>query len=254
MWRGALYLSGDLKGVGAEVDGEGRESGLVWADRAHWQGMRVNSAEIEEKPGHRPPFEGRVRKKLDFVIPEQDMRIVESVKVGHGQGKSLGEILAGLEGEAGADGGAGMFLGAYLAGKEAEMRGETGEAAERYGEAYKRAEAVLRLRYVDEDGEPLRGLEVGPIRVICAQKQAGVVDEGVELVFAYEKTDENGYIYLPVYDTVLRFSELPEVVDGGKVSYEREVTGWFEVPGGGGKEMGRVGDLGDAVVHTQNNQ
>ncbi|QDU33738.1 hypothetical protein KS4_17940 [Poriferisphaera corsica] len=230
----ALYMSNDLKGV-SDVD-EMKVEPLIWGERGAWEVMKVNPTEIVKKPGHRPPFEGRVRKNLDFEIGADELAVIEEVKGGEGMG------IEGAEAELEEVGlGDGLFYAEYVAGRRLERSGDVEKGQERLERAFAWTEKVLRIRFKDAAGRPLRGVEVGLVSVICAQKRGGVLNEDVELVFANEKTDEKGYIYLPVYDTVLRFGEFPEQLGAGEVIKRGWGYEWFEVPG-------RVGDVGDAVV------
>ena len=245
----ALGLSGDLKGVS---DGsEWKNEPLVWGEQNRWEVMKVNPTEIVQKPGPRPPFEGRVRKNLDFEISPKELAVIEQVKAENARGENFGAMLDKLEGISAAGD---MFYINYLAGRTAERRGEHAQGRERLAKAFAGAEKVLRVRFVDDAGIPQKSQDVGTVRVICVQKRDGIINEDVELIFPNEKTDENGYIYLPVYDSVLRLSQTPQGMKpklakknvGEAASSESEKI-YFEVPG-------RVGELDEIVVRKQPKQ
>ena len=230
----ALWLANDLKGVSEGVD---ERKPLVWSERGSWQIVRVNPTEIEKREGPKPPFEGRVRRELPFALSEGERdevgRLSEAAKRWEGTVDAGLDELADYSGEA--------FYGDYLRGRYRLRDAGMEEYEEDMRKAFGGAEKVLAVRYVDENGEVLKGQDVGTVRVICAIKRGGVVDEGVELVFPYEKTDKNGYIYLPVYDTVLRLEGSPSPDGSGGVEYD--VVRWFEIPG-------RVGEV-KAVVKSR---
>ena len=233
----ALWLANDLKGVSEGVE-EVRP--LVWEERGSWQVVPVNPTEIEKRAGHKPPFEGRVRRELPFVIGEGERgeveRLSEAAEQWEGVLDEEVDEIADYSGE--------VFYGDYLRGRydgKASSLIQSTNGQKRLGQAFEKAEKVLAVRYEDENGEVVRGQDIGTVRVICAIKRGGVVDEGVKLVFPYEKTDENGYIYLPVYDTVLRLEGSPSPDGSGGAEYD--VVRWFEIPG-------RVGEV-KAVVKSR---
>ncbi|QQE11795.1 hypothetical protein JD969_20325 [Planctomycetota bacterium] len=245
----ALWLSNDLKGVSEE--GASDFPPLVWEQHENWQTMKVNPTEIVKKPGHKPPFEGRVRRKLPFALSEQQRReigVLSSAAERWEQAVDAGlDELADFSGEA--------FYGDYLRGRYKNQSLRASETAigwqtKSWNNAFEKAEKALVIRYLDESGEPLISQNIGTVRVICAIKQDGVVDEGVVLVFPYEITDKNGYIYLPVYDTVLRLEGKLPNQEGeagnlkGMVEYDIGGGVWFEIPG-------QVGEL-NAVVKRRN--
>ena len=186
---------------------------LVWADRATWHVLPVKRA-VLHRDGPAPPFEGRARKSLEFVLDADEEAWIQSWS---GQAQSSDPV--------GPMGKSSHFYASFLAG--------------RYDESFALAPKVIKWTFVDAAGQPMRGFTIGSIRSACARMSDGVLDDSLRLVFPRLVTDERGDIYLPVYDTVYAIIALPQP-DGYQIMCK--LPPWFEFPG-------RVGTLPPAVVH-----
>ncbi|MEX0887588.1 MAG: hypothetical protein WD009_14245 [Phycisphaeraceae bacterium] len=102
-----------------------------------------------------------------------------------------------------------------------------------YSRAFADAEAVIRLRYVDEAGAPVAGLPVGSLAL--------TVEPSVLLVYPALVTDDRGRVHLPVPAGVYRVVAAPQPRGGRTVRYN--LHHWFDFPG-------RVGALPTAIVES----
>ncbi|WP_432800123.1 hypothetical protein [Poriferisphaera sp. WC338] len=225
----ALWYAGGLVGVSAEKT---EEVGFAWGSRRSWPALPVKQTKIEYKPGHKPPFEGRVRRNLDFSINADDLAEIKNSSqavmdffVSRQDEAAYSTAMNGIEKEPEQR----LFYTDYVQSHLVQLVGNDDELGDRLRKrAFEKAPAAIVLRFVDASGRPVAGETIEPIEIVCAQVSNRVVDQGVRLLYPAEKTDENGYIYLPVYDTVLRFSRRPEI-KGVKV--DLGIVRWFEFPG-----------------------
>lgn len=131
-----------------------------------------------------------------------------------------------------------LFYPPYLLGTWHRRARHEQEADPYYERAFALAPAVLKQRFVGTCGQPLARFKVGTIEIACDRVIDGELDQTLRLVYPDLVTDEQGWVYLPVYHTVLRLSVLPQL-PGLAVQYG--IDGWFEF-------SGRIGALKPAVI------
>ena len=192
------------------------EPALVWTRRADWPSPPVKWI-VLEREGHAPPFEGRPERHLRLRVTEQERAQIDA----------LAEV-ARTSQPVETNDDASHFYAAYLNG--------------RYDEAFTLAPKTIKWRFVDPAGEPIPGLAVGAIEIVCAQFRDGVLDDGLRLVFPDLVTDDAGCVYLPVYDTAYRVAVLPS---SERFAFDLDGDRWFEFPG-------RVGAPPPVVVRERN--
>lgn len=122
--------------------------------------------------------------------------------------------------------------------------------------AFDRADTAIVQKLVDEQGEPVAGFELPPVAIGYDRVIDGKLDATLVLIYPRPTSQANGYVYLPVYRSVYRFTDpaLPIGVDPGLhptllTLLPQESNGtdpnWFAVPDGA------VGQLDDAVITSE---
>ena len=225
-----------------EKPGPAEEPGPVWAQRGDWRMMPAKPTMLQPEPGHKPPFESRRRKDLDFVISPEDAKLIHELSLA-AWALQIDDFDPGAVThiERIATEHPGMFYPTMLLALIQRQRGDDAAAEKLFSEAFAAAPGAIRLQYVDDAGEPVAGLALGAIEIVCAQMSDGNLDESCRLVYPYLVTDSDGWVYLPVYETVYRASELPQP-PGKTIDYR--MPGWFEFPG-------RLGEMPAAVVRPE---
>ena len=201
---------------------------LDWTDRANWPTAPVKFTEIDPD-AERGPFEGRGRKALDFSLPQQmreGMRTLSAAasRLDHDKfnteewAETLGQMKSGTI--------VSLFYLDYL-GTATSHDNEF--INDRLVTAFAEAPKAVILRFVTPAGEPIPNLRLDNATLINAMMQDRVIDDSVRLVYPLLATDELGQVYLPAYDTVLRFADLPQPLEGDAV-WPTHATQWFEFP------------------------
>lgn len=230
----AVWVSLQVYGYGESND----KPILVWAERAEWKAPLAKPTVLGEQEGPTPPFEARPRTELPFVMDEDESKQVRELSlVAWALVSQDDNGAAGAVQRAAAEHPA-MFYPKMLLALISQHNGDDAAAQRLFAEAFAAAPAAVRLQYVDESHQPIAGLELGVIEIVCAQMQDNNIDETCRLVYPWLVTDGDGWVYLPVYDSVYRVAELPQT-SGRRIEYR--MPGWFEFPG-------RVGTLPTAVV------
>lgn len=129
------------------------------------------------------------------------------------------------------------FYVKYLMGTWYWRNGFGEKASEHFEQALNMAPKVLVIKYVDKNRKPLEGLYISHVELECNRVQNRYLDPSLELVYHTLVTDDAGCIYLPVYDTVLRWTSLTHP-DGWDVDYYS--PGHFKI-------RGKFGKLPDAI-------
>ena len=121
-----------------------------------------------------------------------------------------------------------LFYAEYLLGLWHEMNGHAEPSRHHYARALERAPVTLVQRYELEDGTPLVGALVQSFEIECNRVKGHSLNPELKLRFHNLITDENGCIFLPVYDTVYRRSAASHP-NGFDAEFPR--VGWFEASG-----------------------
>lgn len=124
------------------------------------------------------------------------------------------------------------FYVKYLMGTWYWRNGFGEKASELFEQSINMAPKVLVIKYVDKNRKPLEGLYISHVELECNRVQNRYLDPSLELVYHTLVTDDAGCIYLPVYDTVLRWTSLTHP-DGWDVDYHS--LGHFRIRGKFGK-------------------
>ena len=185
---------------------------LVWAERAAWPSSRVQWVSLDTD-GHTPPFERRYRTPIRPNLPPPERKFIAMLAQAARESRGR-EAAAGKR----------HFYSHYLGGQ--------------YEKAIALAPKVLTFRFMDQGGRSVVGLAIGTVEIAFAQWQAGQLDDSLRLVFPDLVTDARGQIYLPVYDSECRATDLPQPPEI-QIKYPPDY--WFTFPG-------RIGALPSAVV------
>jgi len=97
-----------------------------------------------------------------------------------------------------------LFYAEFLLGCWHRINGNTIKAEEYINLSLERAPVVLIQQYNFKDGTPLQNTGITQYALECNRVKKGYLDPSLELYYPFLKTDKNGAIYLPVYDTVYR--------------------------------------------------
>ena len=117
------------------------------------------------------------------------------------------------------------FYAKHLLGTWHRLNGDDVLATQLINESLQLAPIVLSRRYATGDGKPVAGLDVGIIAIECNRVQQRSLDPSLELQFLAMVTDTDGFINIPVYDTVYRLNSWshPKGYDA-----EAKSLGYFE--------------------------
>ena len=117
------------------------------------------------------------------------------------------------------------FYAKHLLGTWHRINGDQQRATELINESLQQAPVVLSRRYATGDGKPVGKIDVGTIVIECNRVQNGSLDPSLRLAFVAMVTDADGFINVPVYDTVYRLSSWshPKGYDA-----EAKSMGWFK--------------------------
>ena len=91
--------------------------------------------------------------------------------------------------------------------------------------AYKHAPVIIVQRYELADRSPLQNGSVQRFALECNRVKRGSLDPSLVLDYCDLRTDEEGCIYLPAYDTVFRWTNAA-TPEGHRAEYPR--LGWFQ--------------------------
>jgi len=131
-----------------------------------------------------------------------------------------------------------LFYAHFLLATWHERDGDPAAAAPHYASAFHHAPAALMRHHVLPGGGSAAGVELSPLAYAADQIVDDELDRSVVLVFPYLTTDDEGFIYLPVYKAILR-AEDPALPAG--VPDLREKYQWFTF-------VGRIGRLPDVTL------
>jgi len=116
--------------------------------------------------------------------------------------------------------------------------GDAIESKRQLDAAYKNAPAIIVQRYQYADGSPCANKRINSFALECNRVVNGAIDPSLQLSYPNLKTDANGCIYLPVYNTVYRTNDMASP-PGYDAKYPR--LGWFQI-------SAKVGLLPTAIV------
>ena len=102
-----------------------------------------------------------------------------------------------------------LFYPRYLLGLWHQHHGQASEADRLFAEAFERAPAALIRRYTrgGNTDEAATDRAVPTIAVAADQVVDDRLDRSVVLVYPHLRTDAEGFVYLPVYKTILRLAD-----------------------------------------------
>ncbi len=121
-----------------------------------------------------------------------------------------------------------FFYGEFLLAMWHREHGDAGESERLLKASYEHAPVILVQKYQYEDGEPIEGARIQDFEIECNRVKKGGLDPSLGLRFRDLATDDDGCIYVPVYDTVYRrySASLPK---GYNIAYP--TLGWFSSRG-----------------------
>lgn len=117
-----------------------------------------------------------------------------------------------------------FFYPEFLLGMWHRDYGDKQVGRELIKKAYEHAPVILVQKYQDENGEPITGLEIQTYNVECNKVKKGSLSQ-FDLKFRDLIADDDGCIYVPVYDTVYRRSATSLPSDYN-IAYP--TLGWFK--------------------------
>ena len=116
-------------------------------------------------------------------------------------------------------------------------------------QAYRHAPRVIVQRYENAEGDPIVGAEVPSFELECNRVENSSLNPSPKLVYFNLVTDEEGAIYLPVYDTVLRATSKSYPKD---IPVNYPTLGWFECRGRAGlMPVAATGIIGSAYEKAE---
>ena len=214
------------------------EPALDWSQRINWPSSPVVSTSLEQT-GMAKIFEGGQYRNLSFHISQQEEQLVHQLADLATQGEAaLKTEQAGQTIKRLAAANPEQFYAQWMLGTWHRLSGRPHEAAEAYQRAFGEVPGVLKLQYVDGEGNPMANLDIGTLMVECNRVENHTLDSSLHLVFPALVTDEAGFVYLPVYHTIYRLLQMPQPV-GYRARYP--ALAWFDFPG-------RFGTLPQVVV------
>lgn len=223
------------------------ESGLIetprlnWHSRERWPSPTVRWTTVERQGLQLSSDAGRWR-ELAFNLDDHDLAVTEMCLDLARRAEAdreafiepaVGGTLRQLAGQAGDN-----FYPHYLLGTWHRLRGDEDLADASYRHAFQLAHGAIKQRYVTPAGQPVADLAVGTFEIVHARSDGHELDESLVLVYPALVTDADGYVYLPVHETLYRIHRAPEP-GAGEAVYDMEQ--WFDFPD-------RVGTLRPAVV------
>ena len=132
-----------------------------------------------------------------------------------------------------------LFYPRFLLGTWHRLQGDAAEAERHFTEAFDRAPAALVRRYTaGGSSQPAADAPVPTLAVGVDQVIDDELDRSVVLVYPFLQTDADGFVYLPVYKTILRLAD-PAAPSGFTPTEEKPQ--WFTF-------YGHVGRLSDAAL------
>jgi len=133
------------------------------------------------------------------------------------------------------------FYAEFLLGQWYELNGDAVTAEGCHELAWEHAPVVIVQRFRLADGSPLAGANVQLFALECNRVKNGYLNPNLVLSFPGLRTDDDGCIYLPAYDTVFR-RESAGTPAGYYATFPR--LGWFKSPR-------KVGLLPEATVKDE---
>jgi hypothetical protein len=220
---------------------------LVWAERASWSSPPIKVATLEDRPSNYSMRQPTSKwKSLDFAVaPEVEAAVHAGAAIAWAADRDPAAWAAdenvGSELAAAAAAQPDFFYPHYLLGSWHRLRGEADAADEHFTRAFALAPAVIKIRYIDPNDQPMVGLEVGTIEITCDRvfavptdpddpdsPRVNELDQTLKLVYPALETDTMGAVYLPIFHTVYRATNLPQP-PGYRAQYRWD--GWFQFPG-----------------------
>lgn len=131
-----------------------------------------------------------------------------------------------------------LFYAQYLLSTWHRLNGDLDASQRLLQDSLNNAPVVLTQCYKQGNGDPVAGAQINQIEIECNRVQDGSLNPSLNLNFIALVTDENGKVYLPVYDTVYRTSS--QSYPHG-YSAEFQSLGWFN-------SKTRYGILPDVLV------
>lgn len=134
-----------------------------------------------------------------------------------------------------------FFYAQFLLGAWHRAHGHDEVAIRLTGEALSNAPTIIALQYVDPTGAPAADLPIQGFALECNRVQAGYLDPSLKLYYPALVSDTEGFVYLPVYDTVYRADDMAHP-SGYDAAYP--TLGWF-------RARSKIGVVPPVVVTRQ---
>lgn len=119
----------------------------------------------------------------------------------------------------------GYFYAEFLLASWHRNSGDPLEAARLLDSAYQHAPVIVVQRFALADGSPLADTPIASFALECNRVENHSLDPSLKLLYYDLRTDADGCIYLPVYNTVYRSDDMASP-DGYTVNFPK--LGWFE--------------------------
>ena len=214
---------------------------LSWQQRADWPDTSVRQTSLRATPVQ-AFLEDTEWRELHLTLDPETQRTIQTL-ADRARHPDFTEPATRRQLEAVREKQPDLFYATYLLATWHQANGHADKAAALYERAIADAPRVIRQRYITPRNRPLTDLPVGRIEVICYRIKNDQLNDTLQLVYPVLTTDEQGYVYLPVYDTVYEIGARAEP-NGYKVRYG-DVRA-FRFPG-------RVGTLPPAMVDRRPN-
>jgi hypothetical protein len=246
LYLGHLRLAPTLPVLKAvEEDGTGAmQAASRWARQRGWKAANIKETTLESPWGLGGPW-----RSLPFEIgPDEERNIRECVALARNHLSTLNgvnlfdreETRQALQAVLTRQ--RDCFYAEYLLGVWRHSHGDAVAARDLFERAYRHAPAVIVERFETAGGQPVANASLQGFALECNRVKNGSLDPSLKLFYPRLRTDENGCIYLPVYQTVYRTDDT-SWPGGYEAKYPR--LGWFQSPA-------RVGLLPVCVLKEQN--
>ena len=206
---------------------------LNWAKKHGWRADAVVETELE--PAGFEKWTGQAWRDLPFKIdPTEETDVNACVRLAKSINakvdgkirfetdetrKAIEEILERRED---------FFYAEFLLGVWHRRNGQEQDAEDYFELAYEHAPVVIVQPYRTASDDPLEEAEITSFALECNRVEKGSLNPNLKLYYPGLKTDDEGCIYLPVYDTVYRTDDMT-YVENHIVEYP--TLGYFEADG-----------------------
>ena len=211
---------------------------LIWADRATWPRNQFTVFKSLERGQMSSARTNRTHfAKLGLqVSPEEYLAVQRAAELAQLPREAFSTEATRDQLQALLADHAGLFYVHYLLGQWHQLRGDAAAADAAWSEAFRLAPAALLRHHVDAAGRSARGVSVPAVELIVDRIIDDHRDPTLVLIYPFLQSDDQGFVFLPVYKAILRHAE-PPPLPGLPDSTEK--PDWFSFFG----QVGRLPDL-----------